>query len=52
MHVFDLKVYVKRSPTLNSMYKLLRDARDVQPRRKWLRVDEMSTVFTVLSRVV
>jgi O-methyltransferase len=45
--ISSLKTVLKKSGTVHSAYKLIRDAGSV-PTKKWLRLDQMSMVFKVL----
>ena len=42
-----VKTFLKKSQTVHSIYKLMRDSGEV-PRGKWLQFEEMTTVFKVL----
>jgi len=46
-----LKTFMKKSLTVHSIYRLVRDARDV-PTRKWLQPEQVSTVFKVLPKTM
>lgn len=49
--MLSLKTLLKKSFTVHSAYKLLRDARDVPP-RTWLRFDQITAVFKVLPKTM
>lgn len=47
MNALNVKAFLKKSKTVHSVYKLVRDSRDV-PIRKWLNMGQLSSVFRVL----
>lgn len=47
MNALNVKAFLKKSKTVHSAYKLVRDSRDV-PIKKWLNIGQLSSVFSVL----